>query len=52
MKNVINIGVALGIGSLLLTGCGSFSAKPDPSRFFTLSALSQAEDISAKRPGD
>jgi len=52
MKSVINVAAALGVGSLLLAGCGSFSAKPDPSRFFTLSALSQAEDISTKRPGD
>lgn len=48
MKSVINVAAVLGIGSLLLAGCGSLSAKPDPSRFFTLSALSQAEGISMK----
>ena len=52
MNSSVNIAAALGVGSLLLAGCGSFSARPDPSRFFTLSALSQAEDSSTKRPGD
>lgn len=38
------------VGSLLaLAGCTSFSAQPDPSRFFTLSALSQAEGGMEKR---
>ena len=50
--SLVNVAAALGVGSLLLAGCGSLSARPDPSRFFTLSALSQAEGISTKRPGD
>ena len=36
--------------SVLLLGCGTFSAKPDPSRFFTLSALPQPEQDAANRP--
>lgn len=36
--------------ALFLPGCGTFSAKPDPSRFFTLSALPQAEPNPANRP--
>jgi hypothetical protein len=50
MKIVINVAAALGLGSLLLAGCGSFSAQPDPSRFFTLSVLSQAEESAGTRP--
>ncbi len=52
MKNSINIAAALAVWALLLAGCGSFSAKPDSSRFFTLSALSQAENISPKPAND
>ncbi len=52
MTSLFNVAAVLGLGSLLLGGCGSFSARPDPSRFFTLSALSQPEDISTKRPAD
>ena len=50
MKILINVAAALGVGSLLLAGCGSFSAQPDPSRFFTLSVLSQAEESAGTRP--
>jgi len=32
---------ALLLVSLSLAGCGNFSAKPDPSRFFTLTAIAQ-----------
>ena len=33
---------------LSLTGCGTFSARPDPSRFFTLSALAPADGAMPK----
>ena len=41
------------IGALLLSlvGCGTFSAKPDPSRFFTLSTLPQLEEPASKSSG-
>ena len=48
MKNIIAVAVLL--LAPLLPGCGTFSAKPDSSRFFTLSALSQPEPPPAKRP--
>ena len=35
--------VTLGLIALSLAGCGTFSARPDPSRFFTLSALTPVE---------
>ena len=35
--------------ALFLAGCGSFSAKPDPSRFFTLTAI--AQPVSAPAQG-
>jgi uncharacterized lipoprotein YmbA len=50
MKTLVNVAAALGVGAWLLAGCGSLSAKPDPSRFFTLSALSQAEESAGTRP--
>jgi uncharacterized lipoprotein YmbA len=33
---------------LLLAGCGTFSPKPDPSKFFTLSSLPHAEETAFK----
>ena len=33
-----------------VAGCGTLSAKPDPSRFFTLSSLPQVEQASLKNP--
>ena len=33
---------------LSLAGCGSFSPRPDPSRFFTLSSLPQVEESAVK----
>ncbi len=33
---------------LSLAGCGTFSARPDPTRFFTLSALPQVEQAAPK----
>jgi uncharacterized protein len=38
--------------ALSLLGCGSFSAKPDPSRFFTLSALPPLAPDAAKSPAE
>ena len=52
MKNSIHIATAVGVWALLLGGCGNFSAKPDPSRFFTLSALPAPEDAAKKTPAD
>ena len=34
--------------ALLLAGCGTFSPRPDPSRFFTLSSLPEVEQASLK----
>jgi uncharacterized protein len=34
--------------ALSLAGCSTFSARPDPSRFFTLSSLPQVEQASLK----
>jgi uncharacterized lipoprotein YmbA len=48
MKSPIQTAAALGVWAMILGGCGGFSARPDPSRFFTLSALSQAESTSTK----
>ncbi len=36
------------IASLLFAGCGTFSSKPDPSRFFTLSSLQESKEASYK----
>jgi uncharacterized protein len=52
MKSSIKTALALGVWALLVGGCASFSAKRDPSRFFTLSALSQEETISPKPPSE
>jgi uncharacterized lipoprotein YmbA len=41
-----NLAVVLII--LALPGCNTFSPRPDPSRFFTLTPLSQAEETAAK----
>ena len=51
MKRWTNIASAFGVWALLAAGCGSFSAKPDPSRFFTLSALAQTENAVPKAGG-
>jgi len=48
MKHLIAAAVL--VVELLLLGCGNLSPKPDPSRFFTLSALPQSEPNAAKRP--
>jgi len=43
---------ALLLVSLSLAGCGNFSAKPDPSRFFTLTAIAQPVSTPAKDSGN
>lgn len=40
--------ITVGLLGLLFAGCGTFSPRPDPSRFFTLSALRQVEEASLK----
>src|SRR5262245_40965576 len=50
MKNLISA-VAC-VVALFILGCGSFSAKPDPSRFFTLSALPPLVPEAAKAPAE
>jgi uncharacterized lipoprotein YmbA len=44
MRQWVNPAIVLGLLGLL-AGCGSLSAKPDPSRFFTLSNLPGMEEI-------
>ena len=48
MKNF----VAAACVAFSLLGCGTFSAKPDPSRFFTLSALPPLAPDAAKSPSE
>jgi uncharacterized protein len=48
MRN--SIAAAVLMVDLVMAGCGTLSPKPDPSRFFTLSALSQPELNAAKQP--
>jgi uncharacterized lipoprotein YmbA len=43
MNKPTGAGAILPLIALFFAGCGTFSARPDPSRFFTLSALAQAE---------
>jgi uncharacterized protein len=43
-----NSAITIGLLGLYLASCGTFSPRPDPSRFFTLSALRQAEEASLK----
>jgi uncharacterized protein len=44
--------VAAACVAFSLLGCGTFSAKPDPSRFFTLSALPPLAPEAAKSPAE
>src|SRR5574342_626514 len=48
MNRLINAAITLGFIGSLLAGCGTFSPKPDPSRFFTLSSLPQVEESVVK----
>jgi uncharacterized protein len=49
MNRLINLAITVGLIGLLLAGCAAFSPRPDQSRFFTLTALSQAEEIATQR---
>lgn len=51
MNRLINAAITLGFIGSLIAGCGTFSPKPDPSRFFTLSPLPQVEESMAKNSG-
>jgi len=51
MNRLINAAMTLGFIGSLLAGCGSFSPRPDPSRFFTLSSLPQVEESVMKNSG-
>lgn len=44
----LRFSLAYWIASLLLAGCGTLSARPDPSRLFTLSSLQSPKDVSNK----
>jgi len=44
MSGVTPAATMIGFVILISAGCNSFSARPDPSRFFTLSALTPAEE--------
>ncbi len=48
MNRSVKLAFRVGIVALLVAGCGTFSPRPDPSRFFTLSALPQVEEASLK----
>jgi uncharacterized lipoprotein YmbA len=45
---VMPLGLAIVLMGLSFAGCGSFSPRPDPSRFFTLSSLPQVEESAVK----
>jgi uncharacterized protein len=48
MNRSINAALQSAVIALLLAGCGTFSPRPDPSRFFTLSSLPQVEQATLK----
>ena len=48
MTRAINVIFRITIVGLSLAGCGTFSPRPDPSRFFTLSSLPQVAQASLK----
>jgi uncharacterized protein len=52
MSRWIMAAITLGFMSLLFAGCTTFSPRPDPSRFFTLTPLPQVEEIAAKGGSD
>jgi uncharacterized lipoprotein YmbA len=51
MNRLMSAAMTLGFIGSLLAGCGSFSPRPDPSRFFTLSSLPQVEESVMKNSG-
>jgi uncharacterized lipoprotein YmbA len=48
MNPAINAVLTGALIALSLAGCGTFSPRPDPSRFFTLSSLPQVEQATLK----
>ncbi len=48
MNRSINSIFRIAVVGLSLAGCGTFSPRPDPSRFFTLSSLPQVAQGSLK----
>jgi len=48
MTRSINVIFRIAVVGLSLAGCGTFSPRPDPSRFFTLSSLPQVTQASPK----
>ena len=52
MSRWIQAAMILGFVAQLLNGCTTFSPRPDPSRFFTLTPLPQVEEIAAKAGND
>jgi uncharacterized protein len=48
MNRSINAALQSAAIALLVAGCGTFSPRPDPSRFFTLSSLPQVEQATLK----
>jgi uncharacterized protein len=48
MKRTSNSPITIGLLGLSLAACGTFSPRPDPSKFFTLSSLRQVEEASLK----
>jgi uncharacterized protein len=48
MNRSINSILRIAVIGLSLAGCGTFSPRPDPSRFFTLSSLPQVEQATLK----
>ena len=48
---LVSLILAIALMCLSLAGCGSFSPRSDPSRFFTLSSLPQAEESVVKNSG-
>jgi uncharacterized lipoprotein YmbA len=48
MNRSITLIFRIAVAGLSLAGCGAFSPRPDPSRFFTLSSLPQVAQASPK----
>ena len=48
MNRSVYAALQIAVITLLLAGCGTFSPRPDPSRFFTLSSLPEVEQARLK----
>ena len=48
MNRSVYSALQIAVITLLLEGCGTFSPRPDPSRFFTLSSLPEVEQARLK----